>query len=142
MNPQMLVGAGAFLHIDYDTLLFERMMGTPAKLSRQISGTLPSTACHRGDMQVPKDCAEPQISSPMTAAYTLRTQVLPMENERGRDRVEGRNLCERKNGRGVDTNRNWPVHWGFKEPDYDAREEFPGEEPFRCAQNLSLGQHP
>ena len=54
-----------------------------------------------------------------------------MENERGRDKVETRNLCERKNGRGVDTNRNWPVHWGFKEPDYDAREENPGEEPFR-----------
>ena len=55
-----------------------------------------------------------------------------MENERGRDRVETKNLCERKNGRGVDTNRNWPVHWGFKEPDYDSREEYPGEEPFRC----------
>ena len=55
-----------------------------------------------------------------------------MENERGRSKVESRNLCERKNGRGVDTNRNWPVHWGFKEPDYDSREEYPGDEPFRC----------
>ncbi len=55
-----------------------------------------------------------------------------MENERGRAKVETRNLCERKNGRGVDTNRNWPVHWGFKEPDYDAREEYPGDEPLRC----------
>jgi hypothetical protein len=29
--------------------------------------------------------------------------------------VEGGELCERKNGRGVDPNRNWKVHWGFKE---------------------------
>lgn len=38
-----------------------------------------------------------------------------MENVRGRERVEAGQLCERKNGRGVDPNRNWAVHWGFKE---------------------------
>ena len=54
-----------------------------------------------------------------------------MENEHGREIVEGGALCERKNGRGVDTNRNWEVHWGFKEKDYDPSEEFPGEKPFR-----------
>ena len=32
----------------------------------------------------------------------------------------------------MDTNRNWAVHWGFKEKDYDPAEEFPGERPFRC----------
>ncbi len=37
-------------------------------------------------------------------------QVLPMENVAGRDKVEGEGkLCERKNGRGVDPNRNWEV---------------------------------
>ena len=56
---------------------------------------------------------------------------MPMENERGREMVEEGALCERKNGRGVDTNRNWEVHWGFKEKDYDPSEEFPGEKPFR-----------
>ena len=54
-----------------------------------------------------------------------------MENERGRMVVEEGALCERKNGRGVDTNRNWQVHWGFREKDYDPAEEFPGTRPFR-----------
>lgn len=58
-------------------------------------------------------------------------QIVPMENERGREMVEDGALCERKNGRGVDTNRNWEVHWGFKEKDYDPSEEYPGEKPFR-----------
>jgi hypothetical protein len=33
-------------------------------------------------------------------------QILPMENVKGRALVEGGKLCERKNGRGVDTNRS------------------------------------
>ena len=56
--------------------------------------------------------------------------IAPMENERGRAIVEGGNACERKNGRGVDPNRNWGVDWGVKAPDYDPKEEFPGTEPF------------
>lgn len=55
-----------------------------------------------------------------------------MENETGRRVVEAGALCERKNGRGVDTNRNWAVHWGFREKDYDPAEEYPGTRPFRC----------
>lgn len=58
-------------------------------------------------------------------------QILPIENERGRELAEAGALCERKNGRGVDTNRNWPVHWGYKEIDYDPSEEYPGDAPFR-----------
>ena len=58
-------------------------------------------------------------------------QILPMENVHGREIVEAGNLCERKNGRGVDSNRNWPVHWGIQEKDYDPSEEFPGSKPFR-----------
>jgi hypothetical protein len=54
-----------------------------------------------------------------------------MENEQGRDLVERGMLCERKNGRGVDMNRNWEVHWGVKEKDYDPNEEFPGDHPLR-----------
>ena len=56
--------------------------------------------------------------------------VVPMENERGRELVEGGDPCERKNGRGVDPNRNWGVDWGVKAPDYDPKEEFPGTAPF------------
>ena len=56
-----------------------------------------------------------------------------MENEAGRAVVEGGSLCERKNARGVDTNRNWDIHWGFREKDYDPSEEFPGSKPFRLA---------
>jgi hypothetical protein len=66
---------------------------------------------------------EPNRSSP---------QILPMENTAGRDLVEGGKLCERKNGRGVDPNRNWAVDWGRKEKDYDPAEEFPGRAPLRC----------
>jgi hypothetical protein len=54
-----------------------------------------------------------------------------MENVGGRDLVERGKLCERKNGRGVDTNRNWGVDWGVKEKDYDPSEEFPGRAPLR-----------
>ena len=58
---------------------------------------------------------------------SFTVQIVPMENEKGRDLVEAGNLCERKNGRGVDTNRNWD----HKEKDYDPNEEYPGTKPFR-----------
>jgi hypothetical protein len=54
-----------------------------------------------------------------------------MENTAGRDLVEAGNLCERKNGRGVDPNRNWDIDWGVKEKDYDPKEEYPGRAPLR-----------
>ena len=54
-----------------------------------------------------------------------------MENPHGRNVVEAGQLCERKNGRGVDSNRNWPVDWGKKEADYDPYEEYPGTKAFR-----------
>lgn len=57
-------------------------------------------------------------------------KVIPMENLNGRKMVEAGNLCERKNGRGVDINRNWSVDWGKKEKDYDPAEEYPGTAPF------------
>jgi len=77
------------------------------------------------------------------AAFT----VLPMENVEGRRRVEGGKACERKNGRGVDINRNYEVDWGVKEPDYVPSEEYPGEAPLsepEAALTLSLvrGFHP
>ncbi|GBF89660.1 metallocarboxypeptidase A [Raphidocelis subcapitata] len=56
-------------------------------------------------------------------------KIIPMENTRGRELVERGQLCERKNGRGVDTNRNWDVDWGKKEKDYDPSEEYPGRAP-------------
>jgi hypothetical protein len=55
-----------------------------------------------------------------------------MENVAGRDIVEAGNLCERKNGRGVDPNRNWDIDWGVKEKDYDPKEEYPGKAALRC----------
>lgn len=60
----------------------------------------------------------------------LVLKIIPMENVNGRVKVEGGDFCERKNGRGVDTNRNWGVDWGKKEKDYDANEEYPGTSPF------------
>lgn len=73
-----------------------------------------------------------QSGSPPCAHTTRVPQILPMENEGGRKLVEAGKLCERKNGRGVDPNRNWPLDWGKKEKDYDPNEEFPGRAPFRC----------
>ncbi|KAL4310448.1 hypothetical protein GQ457_01G008690 [Hibiscus cannabinus] len=57
-------------------------------------------------------------------------KIVPMENLNGRKLVEAGNLCERRNGRGVDLNRNWSVDWGKKEKDYDPYEENPGTAPF------------
>ena len=57
-------------------------------------------------------------------------QVTPLENVRGRLLVEGGKLCERRNGRGVDINRNWAIDWGRKEADYNPGEEYPGKAPF------------
>lgn len=58
-------------------------------------------------------------------------KILPMENANGRRLVEKGQLCERKNGRGVDVNRNWGVDFGVKEKDYDPKEEYPGKHAFR-----------
>ncbi|KAJ6953337.1 hypothetical protein NC652_005132 [Populus alba x Populus x berolinensis] len=60
----------------------------------------------------------------------LIVKVVPMENLNGRKIVEEGDLCERRNGRGVDLNRNWSVDWGKKEKDYDPYEENPGTGPF------------
>ncbi|KAL2471795.1 Zn-dependent exopeptidase superfamily protein [Abeliophyllum distichum] len=60
----------------------------------------------------------------------LVIKVVPMENWNGRKLVEAGELCERRNGRGVDLNRNWSVDWGKKEKDYDPYEENPGSAPF------------
>lgn len=60
----------------------------------------------------------------------LVIKVVPMENLNGRELVEAGDLCERRNGRGVDLNRNWSVDWGKKEKDYDPYEENPGTAPF------------
>ncbi|XP_051124066.1 metallocarboxypeptidase A-like protein MCYG_01475 [Andrographis paniculata] len=57
-------------------------------------------------------------------------KVVPIENLNGRKLVEDGDLCERRNGRGVDLNRNWSVDWGKKEKDYDPYEENPGPAPF------------
>nr|XP_028946088.1 carboxypeptidase A2-like [Malus domestica] len=48
----------------------------------------------------------------------LLIKVVPMENLNGRRLVEAGDLCERRNGRGVDPNRNWSVDWGKKREDY------------------------
>lgn len=67
-------------------------------------------------------------------------KVIPMENVNGRLKVEAGDLCERKNGRGVDTNRNWEVDWGKKEKDYDPNEEYPGTAPFSEPETQILQQ--
>ncbi|KAE8736186.1 putative HXXXD-type acyl-transferase family protein [Hibiscus syriacus] len=60
----------------------------------------------------------------------LVIKLVPLENLNGRKLVEAGKLCERRNGRGVDLNRNWGVDWGRKEKDYDPAEEYPGTAPF------------
>uniref|UniRef100_A0ACD5ZBM1 Uncharacterized protein n=1 Tax=Avena sativa TaxID=4498 RepID=A0ACD5ZBM1_AVESA len=60
----------------------------------------------------------------------LVIKVVPMENFNGRKLVEAGELCDRRNGRGVDLNRNWSVDWGKKEKDYNPFEEDPGTAPF------------
>ncbi|XP_068640657.1 uncharacterized protein [Aristolochia californica] len=57
-------------------------------------------------------------------------KVVPMENLNGRKLVEAGDLCERRNGRGVDLNRNWSIDWGKKEKDFNPYEENPGTAPF------------
>ncbi|GLT75575.1 hypothetical protein SLA2020_472900 [Shorea laevis] len=60
----------------------------------------------------------------------VTVKVVPMENLNGRKLVEAGDLCERRNVKGVDLNRNWGVDWGKKEKDYDPYEENPGSAPF------------
>ena len=54
-----------------------------------------------------------------------------MENYNGRKVVEEGDLCERRNGRGVDPNRNWAVDWGVEDKEYNPKEEEHGKAPFR-----------
>ncbi|XVF74120.1 hypothetical protein PTKIN_Ptkin13bG0034800 [Pterospermum kingtungense] len=77
----------------------------------------------------------------------LIIKVVPMENLNGRKLVEAGDLCERRNGRGVDLNRNWSVDWGKKEKDYDPYEENPGTAAFsepetQIMRNLALSFDP
>ena len=81
----------------------------------------------RADLLASHDLPVPAVEA---ALQQIVFKIVPMENVRGRELVEGGALCERKNGRGVDPNRNWAVHWGHKEPDYDPAEEYPGTAPF------------
>lgn len=81
------------------------------------------------------------MKSTTNANVRLRIlQITPMENVGGRRRVEAGRICERKNGRGVDTNRNWGVDWGKKAPDYDPSEEFPGTGPLSEPESFLLHQ--
>jgi hypothetical protein len=58
-------------------------------------------------------------------------QVVPIENREGKKLIEREgDFCERKNGRGVDPNRNWEVDWGKREKDYSAYEENAGSHAF------------
>jgi hypothetical protein len=47
-------------------------------------------------------------------------------------------LCERKNGNGVDPNRNWGVDWGKVEKDYKPSEEAPGTNAFSEPETILL----
>ncbi|CAN6481662.1 unnamed protein product [Victoria cruziana] len=80
-------------------------------------------------------CGEHEMPSVLSDSLNhsldnLVIKVIPMENLNGRKRVEAGDLCERRNGRDVDLNRNWSVDWGKKEKDYDPYEENPGTAPF------------
>ncbi|CAI5487737.1 unnamed protein product [Closterium sp. Naga37s-1] len=66
--------------------------------------------------------------------------MVPMENVNGRKKVEAGELCERRNGRGVDINRNWDCDWGVKEKDYNPLEEAPGTRAFSEPEAEAMGQ--
>eukprot|EP00250_Pteridium_aquilinum_P002085 c12289_g1_i1 orf=112-966(+) len=93
---------------------------------------------------------DPDIFSNETLKVELQKliiKIVPMENYNGRRIVENGHLCERKNGRGVDINRNWDVDWGIKEQDFDPAEEYPGIAPFsepetRIMRDLALSFKP
>eukprot|EP00850_Spirogloea_muscicola_P020628 SM000222S06969 [mRNA] locus=s222:72779:76349:- [translate_table: standard] len=70
----------------------------------------------------------------------LLIKIIPLENVNGRKLFEAGAFCERKNGRGVDLNRNWGLDWGKKEKDYDPKEEFPGTGPFSEPESQLLRQ--
>eukprot|EP00850_Spirogloea_muscicola_P019627 SM000195S05274 [mRNA] locus=s195:260344:263559:+ [translate_table: standard] len=70
----------------------------------------------------------------------LLIKIVPLENVNGRKLFEAGAVCERKNGRGVDLNRNWGLDWGKKEKDYDPKEEFPGTGPFSEPESQLLRQ--
>ncbi|XP_024992051.1 carboxypeptidase O-like [Cynara cardunculus var. scolymus] len=79
-----------------------------------------------GEQSLPK-------RNPVLLNRTLQNtviKVVPIENLNGRRKVEAGELCERRNGRGVDLNRNWSVDWGKKEEDFRPDEENPGTGPF------------
>lgn len=82
----------------------------------------------------------PRFSDVLAQYYRTVFYIVPIENSGGRDQVENGSLCERKNGRGVDTNRNWEVDFGVKEPDYDPSEEFPGTFPYSEPETFVLRQ--
>jgi hypothetical protein len=67
--------------------------------------------------------------------------VIPIENRGGRKLIEStRDFCERKNGHGVDPNRNWEVDWGVREKDFSAYEESAGEHAFSEPETYMLRQ--
>jgi hypothetical protein len=74
--------------------------------------------------------AQGTVDETKVALLNTVFKICPMENVNGRTKVEAGDFCERKNGRGVDCNRNWAVDWGVKAPDYDPYEEYPGTAPF------------
>lgn len=78
-------------------------------MTRALGGSN-SNSNSKGDNKPP---SEERIASAISAIRDrVVFKIIPMENELGRDLVEGGKLCERKNGRGVDPNRNYPVDWG------------------------------
>eukprot|EP00899_Mesostigma_viride_P015904 jgi/Mesvir1/24314/Mv11000-RA.1 len=73
---------------------------------------------------------EAHLVDPLQLLQAAVVKIVPMENVNGRKKVDAGDFCERKNGRGVDTNRNWGLDWGKKERDYDPSEEYPGTAAF------------
>ena len=57
-------------------------------------------------------------------------KLIPIENPNGRKIVEGGKLCHRMNGRKVDINRNFDIHFGIHPPEYLPSEEYEGTAAF------------
>jgi len=71
--------------------------------------------------------AAPELD-PLFSAFLLShvsVSLLPLLNVWSHDRVEQGHVCERKNDRGTDLNRNWDYLWG-----QDSRQPLPADEQF------------
>eukprot|EP00892_Ulva_mutabilis_P010111 jgi/Ulvmu1/7472/UM037_0015.1 len=97
----------------------------------QLLGNFEDVASHFGAREWSEgdDSETEQLIALLKSCVSIK--IVPIENRGGRQLIEQKgDLCERKNGNGVDPNRNWGVDWGKREKDYSKYEENAGTHAF------------